>query len=886
MSTAAGLGQPLATRTIKRHGEEHADAAVVLPWLNPGPASSVAAAVAAAGASDSGCDGLHLSSSASALHAHGGHAVPSSSSSSSSSAAALSGSLAGVRALQREVDALKFHQRHLLDAFIQWQQQQAATTTTMNGITAGGDASSAAAATATAPLSDLRARVAALQHCFVSVYSNLRSATNRPLFDISNNRGTGSSSGSGGAGGASNSGSSASCSLLAANREYLSKQNSPLAVVAPWPSAAASPSHSHTVDGEAAAASAAGRASATADAHSTSAAAAAGTAIPAAEESMSDTTPFAAHSTAPPKPAAAAIPVDPAAALSSAVASSASTFHQHAALLLNLMQCSGLNPFTELQQRLKQTCVLAPTAGAASSSSSLSAAPAAATSVPSSPLDHPGVQLLDETLLSFLREQHARNAWLSRAVVDEKREGELRQLRLLKEAQYNALLARREQQLAHLRAQRDAKIHAHHQKAQPELQMRKQAWRAELAAAQKAPQQVIKDDKMRESKQRQLKYEVHEYRRLGDVTKANQAALELERMEWFAKPPPRAPFDSKLGPLFRPEPVVQALDLPLPQLPPIEPLVVDLPPSLYPSLPFVRKIFATDAIASPYAPRTALAVTQADTAAPALTPTLPLQGLIFSLPHVLHAFLEFEAEEEEEDDDEDSGHDGMAAHTDQRTAALAAAASAARGLRVSRVCVVEWNELSVLVDAHTQSAFGLFRELSAQAQMQLHALRHRESEARRREQQQQQQRAAASAAAAASAGGKPIPPSPPADPRPLNVRVLHVFLSWLSHYWDLHIRPCNECKCFLSLEAPAAAAMALSDAAVTVAEDAADVPVGGAPVLTGALAPLMPVVRIVQQQQQTVKKTSATAASQPSPPPQPVALHKHCVEPFLRSQRL
>jgi hypothetical protein len=75
---------------------------------------------------------------------------------------------------------------------------------------------------------------------------------------------------------------------------------------------------------------------------------------------------------------------------------------------------------------------------------------------------------------------------------------------------------------------------------------------------------------------------------------------------------------------------------------------------------------------------------------------------------------------------------------------------------------------------------------------------------------------------------------------------------WLCSYWDLQSRPCAECKCSLSLDAPHALsfAHALSSSAA-------------APLSHAPAVPLAPVVRMLGTETRDY-----------------VALHRACVEPY------
>jgi hypothetical protein len=187
-----------------------------------------------------------------------------------------------------------------------------------------------------------------------------------------------------------------------------------------------------------------------------------------------------------------------------------------------------------------------------------------------------------------------------------------------------------------------------------------------------------------------------EAQRSMELEQHRQAALrhvEQQRAMGVANLPPPGQLPPSYQPLKR-----AAVQLPPIELPPLDP-----PITLFPPLPFIRKVFATQAIASPFAPRAA--ALQGNDAN-------PLLGLIFSLPHVLHAYVEFECDD----------------HCDSSSAAPLSAAAISTQLRVSRVAVVHWSELGVLVDAHATSAFLMMREISAQAQVALWAFRQRAEE--------------------------------------------------------------------------------------------------------------------------------------------------------------
>ena len=557
--------------------------------------------------------------------------------------------------------------------------------------------------------------------------------------------------------------------------------------------------------------------------------------------------------------------------LASLLSSSQRAVSFHSALLLNLVQCSGLNPFSDVQQQLRtnfggsggDTGVSASSGGASAGGEATAVAgspPLAAAASPAvSPAPAPvsSSSLLDSALLFLMEKFYARH---------------MESCRLIDEAR---------------RAHTEEARKAHH---------------AAVAAA----------------------------------AAAAAAAATVQ-------PPPPPP---------QPQP---------------------LPPAVYPSLPFLRKIVSTASMASPYAPVPAPVVAAAAAhpgsttataaaAAAAAPASLAVEALIVSIPHVLHAYIEFEGSDSEDGDAESAA--ACEAEFLHSPPSLSDSARAASLFRIHRVSVVGWSELDVLVDSYAESAFACFREVAAQARLGAEIFKHRAARDIRGENiaavatavketqqplQQQQQPArpelhrtttplpasVAASAASASSASAASSPALPAWYRTPQLRALVYFVvrlpcarthfplplsasrccspqrccprahavlcchavcsllacwrcclfllcvracvlglspsqSWLSSYSDLFSRPCAECKLHLALHAPSTLAFAhahpSSDEAG--AEAAADVAsFHSMPLVSHSMSMMPPCVRL-----HGLHSSEYTA------------LHAQCMDRFLQTQ--
>jgi hypothetical protein len=235
-----------------------------------------------------------------------------------------------------------------------------------------------------------------------------------------------------------------------------------------------------------------------------------------------------------------------------------------------------------------------------------------------------------------------------------------------------------------------------------------------------------------------------------------------------------------------------------------------------PALPFVRKVYREEGTRSPYAPVGSEATAKN---------VNPIAGLIFTLPQIMHVYIELEDSTDEAD---------VTVPVDPTSPS-----TLARSLTPSRLSVVHPSELSALVDAHALSSYALCREVQSQATVALWEMRERaEMEGD-------------------SAGGQPK-----------ELRVLQELLLWLSSFWDLYTRQCSACRLHLAPTAPHSIGLSVSSP-FHPASTSAPIPNDSAIVL------LHPTVRLLDQHG---LRANQGAAGENSSGSVPVALHPGCVE--------
>ena len=116
-------------------------------------------------------------------------------------------------------------------------------------------------------------------------------------------------------------------------------------------------------------------------------------------------------------------------------------------------------------------------------------------------------------------------------------------------------------------------------------------------------------------------------------------------------------------------------------------LRLTIPKPTLPQLPFIRKIFATRTLASPYAPTVHTSHTSSSS-----PPSAILDGIIFTLPNILHAYIQFDSD-----------------------SSSASASASSDSVDITRVSIVAPSELNQLVDGFTLSQSHTYRSIQAQA---------------------------------------------------------------------------------------------------------------------------------------------------------------------------